>query len=84
MRLLFLVFTIFFVCSSFDPTVLNKVRLNYDIFLSDKELCQSTIMELDKNKNVSALYLAYLGALQAINANHVFNPINKLQTFNSF
>src|SRR5690606_30883120 len=36
---------------------------------------------LEKRKNNSATHLAYLGALQAILAKHVFNPISKLNTF---
>src|SRR5690554_8141337 len=39
------------------------------------------IIELKKNKN-STVLLGYLGGYQTVWANHVFNPVSKLNTFN--
>ncbi|WP_304342808.1 hypothetical protein [Chryseobacterium koreense] len=36
---------------------------------------------MEKEKNSSAVYLGYLGAYQTIWANHVFSPLEKLNTF---
>ena len=60
---------------------LDGVRLNYSKSVTDKNLCQEMITELSNVKNSSATHLAYLGSLQTIWANHVFNPISKLNTF---
>lgn len=60
---------------------LDFFRENYTKAVSDKKLCFKMIKELELLKN-DPIYLGYLGGLQAIKANHVFNPIRKLSTFN--
>ncbi len=60
---------------------LEYMRLNYDKAVSDKELCSRLIEELETVKD-NPVYLAYLGAMQTIWANHTRNPISKLRTFN--
>src|SRR5690606_31524269 len=70
-----------FVFISFNATGLDVVRANYNKLVSDKDLCKKMISELAETKDNSATHLAYLGGLQTIWANHVFNPISKLNTF---
>lgn len=60
---------------------LDYVRANYDKAVADKKLCSQLIEDLEKSGK-SPLFLAYLGGLQTIWANHVFSPISKLNTFN--
>lgn len=60
---------------------LEYVRANYDKAVTDKKLCRQLIEDLEKAEK-SSLFLAYLGGLQTIWANHVFSPISKLNTFN--
>lgn len=81
MRFFALLIAEIFFLTSFNVNVLDEVRANYNKFVSNKELCEKMILELTKTKNNSATHLAYLGGLQAIWANHVFNPISKLNTF---
>lgn len=73
-----------FVFASLNTSAsdLDFVRANYNQFATDKELCKKMMSDLLKLKDSSATHMAYLGALQAIWANHVFNPISKLNTFN--
>lgn len=59
---------------------LDYVRANYDKAFTDKKLCSQMIEDL-KEAEQTPLFLAYLGALQTIWANHVFNPLSKLATF---
>ncbi len=60
---------------------LDYLRANYDQAVTDKALCSKLIEELTKT-SPTPVYLAYLGGLQTIWANHVFSPISKLHTFN--
>lgn len=60
---------------------LEYLRKNYEKAIDDKKLCESLIEELGKSTE-SNTHLAYLGAFQTIWANHVFNPLDKLATFN--
>lgn len=60
---------------------LDFIRKNYDKAVFDKKLCSTMIEELKAEKE-NNIYLAYLGGLQTIWANHTMNPISKLQTFN--
>lgn len=62
---------------------LDVVRANYQKVVSDKVLCEITITQLEETKNHSATHLGYLGGMQTIWANHVINPISKLNTFNT-
>ena len=59
---------------------LDYVRSNYNKAVANKNLCARMIEDLKPVKS-EPLYLAYLGGLQAIWANHVVNPIAKLNTF---
>ncbi|MFA4870163.1 MAG: hypothetical protein WC623_18340 [Pedobacter sp.] len=58
---------------------LEKIRINYEKAVSDKEICQAMIKQL--STNTDALHIAYLGAFQAVWAKHTINPISKLSTF---
>lgn len=60
---------------------LKFLRDNYEKAVSDKKLCETIIIDLERNSK-SNVHLAYLGAFQTIWANHVFNPFSKLKTFN--
>lgn len=77
----------FFICSMLilSATVkaqsLEDYRKNYISSKSDKSLCEAMINYLHKEEK-TPLYQAYLGAYQAMWANHVFSPISKLSTFN--
>ena len=64
-----------------SPISMENVRKNYQNAVKDKESCKMMITELGKQNN-NNVQLAYYGAFQAIWANHVFNPIEKLSTFN--
>ena len=57
------------------------VRDNYANAINDKNICAEMIEYLQNNKS-ETLNLAYLGAYQAVMANHVINPISKLKYFN--
>lgn len=81
MNKMILISAFFLLIVNPNEILLNKVRSNYHLFLFNRDFCQATISELEKNKNESVLFLGYLGALQTINANHVSNPITKLKTF---
>ncbi|MCT1530497.1 hypothetical protein M3B46_05785 [Sphingobacterium daejeonense] len=75
--ILILLFLISFNINGVD---IDFVRTNYTASIKDKQLCSRMISEL-KKKNDRPINLGYLGGLQTIWANHVFNPINKLKTF---
>lgn len=59
---------------------LEYIRTNYEIAVTDAELCKKMINELSTGQG--DLYLGYLGAFQTIWANHTVSPISKLTTFN--
>jgi hypothetical protein len=61
---------------------LEVIRTNYQLAVKDKNICSSMIQQLENNPE-SNVHLAYLGAFQTIWANHIFNPISKLSTFNT-
>lgn len=81
-RLVGLLLSAVLVFTSFKASDLNEVRAEYNTLVTNKRLCERMIAELAETKNISATHLAYLGALQTIWANHVFNPMGKLSTFN--
>ncbi|WP_410220715.1 hypothetical protein [Pedobacter sp.] len=60
---------------------LDELRDNYKIAVTDKKLCLQMI-EILKSQDNDPIFLAYLGGFQTIWANHTFNPIEKLRTFN--
>lgn len=64
---------------AFAATELETIRKNYQLAPEDKELCREMIVMLQNHDD--PVYMAYLGAFQAIWAKHVFNPIEKLETF---
>ena len=82
MKILMLFLTVLLMNFSFNNSDLNEVRSSYSKAVLDKKLCEKMIEELELSKQKSAIALAYLGAYQTIWANHVFNPLSKLQTFN--
>lgn len=63
-----------------DEMKLDFFRENYEVAVTNKKLCETMIEELKTNTS-SHERLAYLGGLQAVWANHLFNPISKLKTF---
>ena len=67
--------------SNSNALSLEVVRSNYQLALKDKDICLSMIEQLENNPE-SNVHLAYLGAFQTIWANHIFNPISKLNAFN--
>lgn len=81
MKIPTLILSVLFFAIGPDLSILERVRANYGSFVSDKELCKTTISELEKTKNTSPTHLGYLGGLQTISANHLFNPISKLNAF---
>ncbi|MBK6610094.1 MAG: hypothetical protein IPI59_03665 [Sphingobacteriales bacterium] len=81
MKVLMLFLTVLFMNYSFASSVIDEARMNYNKAVQDKDLCRKMIDELEKSKEKSPVYLAYLGGFQTIWANHVFNPISKLQSF---
>jgi hypothetical protein len=60
---------------------MEYLRSHYDKTVSDKQLCRSLIDQLSKHTG-NNVHLAYLGAFQAIWANHTYNPVSKLSSFN--
>jgi hypothetical protein len=71
---------LFLISFNINGVDIDFVRTNYTASIKDKQLCSRMISEL-KKKNDSPINMVYLGGLQTIWANHVFNPINKLKTF---
>lgn len=71
---------LFLISFNINGVDIDFVRTNYTASIKDKQLCSRMISEL-KKKNDRPINLGYLGGLQTIWANHVFNPINKLKTF---
>lgn len=59
---------------------LQFIENNYDKAVNNKKLCAQMIEDLKRSTD-KPLHLAYLGGLQTIWANHVFNPLSKLNTF---
>ena len=59
---------------------LEYLRLNYEKAVSDKQLCSMMIDKLE-GKMDNSVFIAYLGGLQTIWANHTINPISKFQAF---
>ena len=59
---------------------LSDVQKNYTYAVKNKQICKQMITYLEKENN-SSLTLGYLGAYQAVWANHAINPFQKLNTF---
>ncbi len=55
------------------------VRRNYAKSVSNKNLCQMLIHTIQNDSG--SVLLAYAGALNMIWAKHIFNPIDKIETF---
>lgn len=74
-------FFCFFSIQSFSYSMnLDYIRNNYELAVSDKQLCKNMIDELSK-LTLTSIELAYFGALQTIWTNHISNPFTKLTTF---
>lgn len=83
MKMLFCsLFLIFFASNGLQGqnVDIEYLRLNYEKAVADKDLCRK-MMDGVVNKIEEPIYLAYLGSLQAVWANHVINPLSKLSTF---
>jgi hypothetical protein len=69
-------------CSSVGWTIdVETLRRHYDRAAEEKEVCELLLEELSKDQSDN-LRLGYLGAVQAIWASHLRNPVSKLATFN--
>jgi len=77
----FLFFMLLIQVQTANAVSLDDVRHNYPLAVKDKNICRSMILALE-NQMESNVHLAYLGAYQTIWANHTFNPMDKLSTFN--
>lgn len=60
----------------------ESLRKDYPLLVNNEKLCQTYIKQLGNLQSSSPLHLGYLGCLQTIWANHVINPLSKLETFN--
>lgn len=60
---------------------LEYIRSNYEHASTDKTLCKKMMEGMEAN-NKNPVFLAYLGGLQSIWANHVWSPMAKYKTFN--
>ena len=74
-----LFFLMFNIAFSLD---LENVRMNYEKAVRDEKICRSILAKLIHFSD-KAIYQGYLGAYQAIWANHTINPFSKINTFNS-
>lgn len=63
-----------------DGLDLEYVRRQYEKAANDKGICEKMITELSKYPETN-VHLAYLGAYQAIWANHTSGVISKFNTF---
>src|SRR6188768_560912 len=77
----FVFFVLLIQVQTANAISLDDVRHNYPLAVKDKNICRSMILALE-NQMESNVHLAYLGAYQTIWANHTFNPMDKLSTFN--
>lgn len=68
------------LCVAGNDMPLEQVRQGYQNAVSDKDECLRLVEELQTHVE-QPVYLAYLGGLQSIRAQHVFNPISKYNTF---
>ena len=73
---------IFFLIAqiSFAQNIENY-RSNFLKAVNNKTICDEMIQEL-KTYQKETIYKAYLGAYETIWANHAWNPISKLNSFN--
>lgn len=81
MKKIGLLAVMFSVFSFVNVNIMDKARINYKKAVHDKSICKEIIKELQEDKNLSALDMAYLGGYKTIWANHVFSPIAKLSSF---
>ena len=77
----FVYFMLLIQVATANAISLDVVRHNYPLAVKDKNICRSMILALE-NQLETNVHLAYLGAFQTIWANHTFNPVDKLSTFN--
>lgn len=80
--LLLLFFAASLIFNDLYAQELEFIRKQYPKAITDRESCREMIALLDNEKQINVVALAYLGAFETIWANHVFNPISKLNTFN--
>lgn len=59
---------------------IEYIRKNYHKAQNDANFCREMTQQLSKEPGT--VYLAYLGAFQAIWAHHTVNPLGKLNSFN--
>lgn len=73
------VFLVFTSHTAFDIN-LDDIRKNYQMAVSDKNVCRNMINSINSNTQDYVL-LAYKGAFQTMWANHTYNPVSKYNTF---
>ena len=67
--------------STQSKITLEDIRNNYQLAVDDEEICRAMIQRLGDDPD-DEIQLAYWGGFQTIWANHVANPIAKLNSFN--
>ena len=73
---------IFFLIVQFSfAQNIENYRANFLKAVNNKTICDEMIQEL-KTYQKETIYKAYLGAYETIWANHAWNPISKLNSFN--
>lgn len=83
MKILLTIFMLAFTFINGDNIPnLDFIRKNYRKAVKDKALCRMMIDKLQLKED-SNIYVAYLGGFQTIWANHVINPLSKLNSFNT-
>lgn len=75
--------TLFTITTSIQATdeIVLQLRDHFEKSVDQESICLSMIQLSEKNAN-QMIYKAYLGAYEAIWANHTQNPFEKLKTFN--
>lgn len=83
MKIMATIFMLWLFCEPTDGVgqEIDVLRNQYPSAVTEKATCQQLIEMLRSMPHLTPTRKAYLGALEAIWANHVFNPISKLNTF---
>jgi hypothetical protein len=79
-RVFLALLTILYITICAHATDLDEIRKSFEKSVTDKQLCLLMISKLNATKE-NPVHLAYLGGFEAVMANHLVNPLSKLQTF---
>lgn len=60
---------------------IERLRQNYPLAITDKEVCEAEIERIKDSKAADPLEMAYQGAYQMVWADHLSTPISKLKSF---